>query len=370
MPAIAIFINNLAGGGAERVIYLLAKHLFTDFQIHIILLEAKGHYYQELRQRNDIQFHILDGKTNNTITYALRLRKTLKTIKPDCLLSFLWYPSIVSVLAFPSPPFPLICCERTNPRKNFKNNLKGRIWGSLLKHAYREAACVCTNSLSLETMVKEMYPFTSQKTQVIQNGMDTILLTRKAAEYTPPASPLPRVVAAGRLSEAKNYPMLIEAFEQLLKKTDAELHIIGDGEEKERLEQLIHSKNLENRVFLQGFLENPYPWFHHAAVYAMSSAWEGFPNALAEGMFLNGHVVSTDCPTGPSEIIEHEVDGLLVENYNTGQMTEALLRMLTDNELRERVYSKSREVAARFSLEKMVCGFRDLLNKHIKAHAG
>jgi GalNAc-alpha-(1->4)-GalNAc-alpha-(1->3)-diNAcBac-PP-undecaprenol alpha-1,4-N-acetyl-D-galactosaminyltransferase len=95
----------------------------------------------------------------------------------------------------------------------------------------------------------------------------------------------------------------------------------------------------------------------------MSSKWEGFPNALAEAMFLNGHVVSTDCPTGPADIITHEHDGLLSPNDDAEKLSENLERILYDKDLRELLCHNSRISIRRFDEKKMVETYRKIIEE-------
>ena len=115
----------------------------------------------------------------------------------------------------------------------------------------------------------------------------------------------------------------------------ANLVLVGRGPLEEDLKREAGELGVSDRVFFAGFRENPHAWASRADVYAMSSDFEGFPNALAEAMFSNGHCVSTDCPTGPSEIVEDGRSGLLVPVGDEAALAGALERMLSDEGLRE-----------------------------------
>ena len=100
-----------------------------------------------------------------------------------------------------------------------------------------------------------------------------------------------------------------------------------------------------------------------ARCYVLSSMWEGFPNSLLEAMYINGHVVSTDCPTGPSEIITDGEDGILCESGNHDDLAMALEKMCFDDDFRRKVYDNSRQTILKFDENKMVDSYRELFLK-------
>jgi glycosyltransferase involved in cell wall biosynthesis len=293
----------------------------------------------------------------------------LKHIKPDALIPFLWYPILLSNPATWLSNIPVIGCERTNPEKNFQPGLRGWVWNIMLSIAYRKIRHITTNSHALKDMLILKYPHACTKTSVIQNSFDAALLDSMSDQENPFADrpEVKHLLAVGRLTEAKNYPLLIDAFLETKSLNTTILHIIGDGEDREKIAHLIHTYDLGNRVILHGFQTNPYPFLRFADAFILSSAWEGFPNSLMEALYLNGHVISTNCPTGPSEIITHMKDGILIDNMAKEQMTEAIDLILSDENLRELLHTNSRLSAGRFSLDTMVNGFEHLISKIIQA---
>lgn len=116
----------------------------------------------------------------------------------------------------------------------------------------------------------------------------------------------------GRLTAQKAFDVLIEAFVQVRKSRPARLLILGEGEERQKLEMLITQLGLEQEIELPGFVSNPYPYMAHAAVFVLSSKWEGLPTVLVEAMALRTPVIATDCPSGPREILRNGQYGQLV----------------------------------------------------------
>ncbi len=140
---------------------------------------------------------------------------------------------------------------------------------------------------------------------------------------------LPVILGVGRLMEQKDFPTLIRAFAKVLKVRPSRLVILGSGKERSRLNALVHELGLQNHVAMLAFQNNPYAYMTKAAVFALSSAWEGFGNVLVEAMAQGTPVVSTDCKHGPREILDHGKHGLLVPVGDSQAMAEAILNVLS-----------------------------------------
>ena len=152
--------------------------------------------------------------------------------------------------------------------------------------------------------------------QVIYNPIVTPELQKKAVSnlehpWFRTGEP-PVVLGVGRLTTQKAFSVLIEAFAQVKKSQPARLLILGEGEERPMLEALIKQFGLEQDVSLPGFVSNPYPYMAHAALFVLSSKWEGLPTVLVEAMSLRTPVIATDCPSGPQEILGNGQYGRLV----------------------------------------------------------
>jgi len=140
----------------------------------------------------------------------------------------------------------------------------------------------------------------------------------------------PVILAAGRLTEQKDYPTLLRAFAQLRAQRPARLIILGQGEEKARLTALAIALGLAPDTDLVGFQDNPFAWMSRCDLYVLSSAWEGFGNVLVEAMVCGARVVSTDCPSGPNEILENGRWGRLVPVGDAGALAQAMAEALDD----------------------------------------
>jgi len=150
------------------------------------------------------------------------------------------------------------------------------------------------------------------------------------AWFTPGEPPV--VLGVGRLTQQKDFETLISAFDQLHKTRPARLLILGEGEERSHLESFVQEKGLANEVALPGFVQNPYTYMHRAAVFVLSSIWEGLPNSLIEALACGCPAVSTDCPSGPAEILDGGKYGHLVLMGNPDALAEAIGKVLDGDE--------------------------------------
>ena len=370
MKTYLFIIYNLGGGGAEKVFAKLVAHVQANPQrkIHVLTFQDQGVYKEQIIALSNVTYHTLsiDQVRVNFLIQAWKVRKLIRQIKPEFILSFLYYPNIITYLALLGQKIKHVPAERSNHRKYFGHGLKWRIWGLLLKKSYLNAWKILSNSLDQKKHIVEDFGVDSDKISVVHNGIDLDDLDNKSKDSVDWQQYEGKkvVLAVGRFTKAKAYPVLLESFRILINRMQDDsvvLLILGEGELEGVVRNKIQELKLESHVVLNGFVGNPAPYLKHADVYVLSSQFEGFPNALLEAYWLNGHVVSTDCETGPGEIITNEKDGLLVPVNDSKRLAEALCIMLTDHSLRERVRLESHNRAKRFSVENMLARYDQIL---------
>ena len=167
----------------------------------------------------------------------------------------------------------------------------------------------------------------------------------------------------GRLVREKGFDLLLKAFSTVKKSyPEWSLTILGEGSLRSELECLSQSLDIVNSVHFLGRVKNPYEYLQQADIFVMSSRFEGFPNALCEAMACGLPVISTDCPSGPPEIIRDGVDGILVKNENVEALTEAMSHLISDEKQRQKLGNAAKAITQRFNLDNIM----DVWNKLLK----
>jgi glycosyltransferase involved in cell wall biosynthesis len=362
-----IVAQHLEGGGAEKILFRLILNFYKEMEITLVTLYDRGRYLEEARSLDGVDYECIHAEKGNTINFVTRLRKIIRNKKPDRVLSFLYYQNILTYLALTGWNIPFILSERSNHRIYLTSSLKHRVWKWILQKAYRLARTIITVSEESKSAIISDFKSTPEKVHTIYNGLSFPLLDKLMKEPVTDfdfSEDVKYVIAVGSLSQAKNYPLLISGFSILHSHHEnTELIIIGKGEQESRIKGLVVQKGLGGKVHFMGYCSNPYKYLKKATCYVLSSSWEGFPNSLLEAMYINGHVISTDCPTGPSEIITHYEDGLLCEPDNPEELAIAMGKMCFDEILRKKIYENSRIKIAKFDEEIMIGEYRELLLK-------
>jgi glycosyltransferase involved in cell wall biosynthesis len=293
---IALFLPSLIGGGAERVMVNLACG-FTKlgFCVDIVLVKAQGTYLQDIPP----EIRIVDLKAERTLYSLPKLVGYLLREKPEALLSALEQANVVALwakkLAF-SPVRVVVSVHSTlsvSSQKAF--SWRGRLspWWAHFFYPWAEAIVAVSQGVAEDLIACTGLP--RREVHVIYNPIITPELFIKAEE--PLDHPWfrlgepPVVLGVGRLAEEKDFPTLIRAFALVKKERPVRLVILGEGEDRSKIESLVRKLGLEKEVALPGFVENPYKYMKRAAVFVLSSRWEGFGNVLVEAMTLGTPVV-------------------------------------------------------------------------------
>jgi glycosyltransferase involved in cell wall biosynthesis len=240
-----------------------------------------------------------------------------------------------------------------------------RAWGPLLRtlvrRTYANADAVVANSQGVADDLARSARVPPERITVIHNPIDAAAIRERAREpvehpWVAPGAP-PLVLAVGKLKLQKDFPTLLRAFVRVRAERPAHLVILGEGEERDDLERLAHELGVAADTALPGFVTNPFAWMARAAVFAHSSAWEGFSNVLCEALACGCPVVSTDSPGGSSEILDHGATGPLVPVGDDRALADAILALLSDPPDPERLRAR----VARFSVDAAVDRYLDVL---------
>ena len=369
---ITFFLPNLEGGGAEKTVVRLLKGLNKEvFQLSLLLGKKKGPLLEEVPKEV-----IVEELNVSNIRYAFfKLINYFKKNKPAIFISFLSHANVISILSkiFSREKTKIIVSERTTftLTPEITKTLQNKILASLflkplVKFTYPLAdAIVCVS----KGVAKDLSNFlgSDRKIKVIYNPIVSDELFSLAKE--PVNHPwfiekkIPIILAVGRLTKAKDYPTLLKAFALISQKKKCRLVILGEGEERKNLEQLISNLNISKNVALLGFQKNPYKYMQKSSVFVLSSKREGFPNVLVEAMACGLPVISTDCQSGPNEIINNGENGILVPVGNEKALAEAVLKVLNDSALQQKFSLEGKKRAQDFTLVKSVKEYEKLFQE-------
>lgn len=330
---LALFLPSLRGGGAERVMVNLARGFVErGLDVDLVLAKAEGPYLSRVPS----EVRVVDLGASRVLASLPGLVRYLRQERPRALLSAINHANVAALWArrLARVPTRVVVSEHNTLSRGSANatSLRARLMPLWVRAFYPWADAVVAVS---EGVAKDLIRITGlppEKVQIIYNPVVTPELYARAEEpldhlwFAPGESPV--VLGVGRLTAQKDFPTLIRAFAEVRRQRPARLIILGEGEDRPRLEALVKELGLENDVALPGFVENPWAYMAQAAVFVLSSAWEGFGNVLVEAMACGCPVVSTDCPSGPAEILENGKYGPLVPVGDVESLGRAIIRVL------------------------------------------
>ncbi|MER3434608.1 MAG: glycosyl transferase [Leptolyngbya sp. ERB_1_1] len=334
-PLISVFLPALVGGGAERAMLYLAIGLAErGWRVDLVLAEAKGAYLDHVPP--EVRLIDLQAKFPVILSKTIALRRYLQKEQPailfsalDILSSAFWAREGASV------PTRIVMCVQTYLSEQFRSHQGqtiGKLRSRMVRWFYPKSDAIVAASWGTAKDVAELTKLPLERIHVIYNPVITQDVFQKSEEplehpWFNPGEP-PVILGIGRLVSQKDFPTLITAFAKVRENRPARLMILGEGEKRASLEELIQKLGLERDVALPGFAENPYAYLSRAALFVLSSRFEGFGNVVAEALACGAPVVSTDCPSGPAEILECGKYGRLIPVAAPSVMTSAILEML------------------------------------------
>jgi glycosyltransferase involved in cell wall biosynthesis len=331
---LAIFLPGLYDGGAERILLNLADRMAArGFAVDLVLARAEGPYMSEI----PASVRVIDLKAPRVMLCLPALVHYLRTERPTVMLSAL-YANIIAVWArcIAGIPQRVVLSEHNTLTSvsNGEKDLRWKLYPELAKWFYPWADGIIAVSKGVASDLALATNLPPSRIQVIYNPIVTPDLQRKSAALLEHpwfrAGEPPVVLGVGRLTAQKAFSVLIEAFALVRKSQSARLLILGEGEERPMLEALIRQLGLDQEVSLPGFASNPYSYMAHAALFVLSSRWEGLPTVLVEALSLRTPVIATDCPSGPREILGDSQYGQLVPMDDPGALALAIQNSLAN----------------------------------------
>jgi glycosyltransferase involved in cell wall biosynthesis len=346
---IALVGYKLAKGGLERV-FGSVSHLLNDAncEVYVIVLENEIEYSHSGKLINLGHF--------SKFQKYFQLRKLLKRNQFDYIIDFRHRinPGMELVfLHYIYANFRTIYTIHSSKLEVYLTNNK-----FVARQIFKKVHTIVAVSIALNEKIKRDFHFS--KGVVISNSISE---KEVVLDATNSRLPFKYCIAVGRLVSLKQFDKLIETYCQSdLFKNDIHLVILGDGEEKKRLQKQIENTELSAFIHLLGFKENTFEFLKNAEFLILSSKYEGFPMVILEALYMGTPVISLDCKTGPAEMIRDEFNGLLVENQNFEALKTAMDKLIMDKELYNFCKQNAKESTAPFSEDNIQRQWLDLLN--------
>jgi glycosyltransferase involved in cell wall biosynthesis len=335
---VAIYLDALQGYGADRVLVKIANGLANrGIQVDFVLSKQINKANQGIHPA--IQIFGLGSSRANVVKNVFGLTRYLRIHKPDVLFSSIHFNNVTAAtaLVLSGVKSKLVVRQANTLRYQLKSYPFPTGWalGFCTRLAYRKADLIVSQSKGMSRDITSFMKADPKKVQLIYNPTVTPDIFEQAQQPTDHAwfdqGVAPVILAGGRLKPQKDFTTLIQAFAKVKQQIlDARLVILGEGPQRQELEDLVVQLGVTDSVDLAGFQKNPYAFIAMTNVFVLSSQYEGLPNILIEALALGKKIVSTDCQSGPAEILKYGKYGRLVPTGDPDQLADAILDALEE----------------------------------------
>lgn len=326
---IAFYLPSLHGGGAERVVINLVQGMTErGLPVDVVLAAAEGSFLDQVPPAA----RLVDLRASRVLRSLGPLAGYLRRERPRALVSSLSHANLVALwaarLARQATPVVVTVHNTMSRSTSERGRLAGGVWSQLLRTFYPWAARVVAVSHGAAADLARTSGLPRDRIEVVYNPVITpamMALARRTPDHPWFATGQPPVIlAVGRLTRQKDFPTLLRAFAEMRRRRAGRLVILGEGEERPGLEALAAELGLAGDVALPGFREDAVAYMAGSALFVLSSSWEGLPTVLIEALAAGTRVVSTDCPSGPREILQEGRLGALVPVGNATALAGAM----------------------------------------------
>ncbi len=330
---VALLFSSLGGGGVQRVMLTLAEgFLARGLQVDLLIVNARGALAPLVPPRA----RVVDLRARHAWRALPRVVAYLRRQRPAAVLASQTHVNLLAIVArsMAGARARVVVSEHVAMDAVVRHvpGWKERVFPLGARLCYPRADAIVVVSHATAARLAKATGLPLSRATVIHNPVVTPGLLAEAAMpvshpwFAEPARPV--ILAAGRLTRQKDHATLLRAFAFVRARVPARLLILGEGEERPALEALIDDLGIRPDVELTGFVLNPFAYMARARLFVLSSRWEGFGNVLVEAMACGVPVVSTDCPSGPAEILQDGAIGPLVPVGDPPALAEAMLRVL------------------------------------------
>ncbi|TFF90183.1 MAG: glycosyltransferase [Promethearchaeota archaeon] len=348
------------GGGAERRVALLSKYLFEKYKINTLTFydvtpkyNYRGRYYSLNLKRGSFK----------RILIPFKLFQYITKIKPDLIISFIDYTNFILIALKKIFRFkiPLISYVSGNPKMAFQNQLKYH--NLLIRFIYPSKAVnrIITVSEDIKKDLIREYGIKKDKIKTIYNAIDVNRISKLSKNEIMNNNDvfrdqnLIKFITMGRLNHLKRHEYLIKAFIRVKRKVpNSKLIIIGNGPLELNLKNIVYIREMNDSIIFLGLVKNPFKYLASSDIFILTSLYEGFPNAILEAMMCGLPVISTNCETGPQEILKKGKYGILVDVNNMNELIKKMIEISKNKAQRLKYAYKAKQRARDFDIKTII----------------
>lgn len=322
--SLVIFMPSIEGGGVEKNLFIISNYLSKSLNNKIFIITCS----KEFRNKFDKKIKIISPK----IYFKTDIRKLKYFFCLLELIKFLIFIPNCLIFSFQANIYATIISKIFNNKIIIRSNSAPSGWSKnifkqfIFKKMFKKADKIIVNSLEFQKEFKKKFNLSSKCIYNPLNKSEILKLSnkKKKLNHFDKNKKSLKIINIGRITSQKNQMMLLRSIDLLKKEIKIKLLIVGRGDLKNELLKFIKQKNLENIVKIINFQKNPFPYIRKSDLFVLTSNFEGLPNVLLEASALKKFIISTNCPTGPKEILENGKFGILVKVGDADELSNKI----------------------------------------------
>ena len=358
-----LFMPSIEGGGVEKNFFIIANFFSKKIKDLSIITTSKSSK-NKFSKRINLIMPARDWweNTGRRFKYFICLFLLIKSIINNKHLTvFAFQANLYCVLVCKFFGISIITRSNSSPSGWSKNSLKVKIY----KYFLNRADAVMVNSIEFKKQMKDFFGINSYCIYNPLNKNEIIYKSKKKTNNIFGKQKTLRILNIGRFVDQKDQETLIKALNVLKNKIEFQARIIGRGQLKEKLKKLINKYKLSRNVKLINFKKNPFNYLKQSDVFVLTSIYEGLPNVLLEALTLKRFVISSDCPTGPKEILLNGKGGLIFKTRNYNQLAKKIIFYQNNKKICKKMLEKSYSKLNRFDQKKNLDKYLKFVRKYI-----
>ncbi len=356
---IVFFMPSMEGGGVEKNLILISNFLSKKFNVNIITFDKKFNKYFDSSVKK-INFVNKPLKINKYFKYFFCLLLLIKELIFSRSLVFSFQANIYCLIVCKFLFSPVIIRSNSSPSGWTKNYLKNLIFKIFLKKSNE----IVVNSNSFKKEIDKKF---NTNAKLILNPLNKNYINFKANEknnFSFFRKGDLKIINVARFTDQKDHLTLLKAFRIISKKIKSKLLLIGYGINQKKIENFIKKNNLKKLVKISNYTDNPFLFIKRSDIFILSSKYEGLPNVLLEAMVLKKFIISSNCPTGPEEILNKENYGLLFKVGDYEELAEKIMYYHKNKKKLKQKIKNGYKSLNRFDFLKNCKKYENLINKH------